>query len=97
MEQEMSVDDLSCEWEEDGRVVVEQLEKYVLTKGAWATLMFKYRERKPDDSWGDPKVRVQRYKKQRGRYLSQSKFNISSEKQALQIVEILQKWFPQSP
>ncbi len=94
MENEMSVDDLSCEWEENGELVVEELEKFVLTKGAWATLMFKYRERKPDGSWGEPKVRIQRYKKARGRYMSQSKFNISSEKQAHLIVNKLQEWFP---
>jgi len=95
MEQEMSVEDLSCEWEEDGELRVEELAKHVLTKGAWATLMFKYRERKPDGSWGDPKVRIQRYKKARGRYLSQSKFNISSEKQARMIIDTLQEWFPE--
>lgn len=94
MEHEMTVDDLSCEWEEDGELTVEQLEKYVLTKGAWATIMYKYRERK-GDGWTDPKVRVQRYRKQRGRYTSQSKFNISSAKQARQIVDVLNQWFPQ--
>ncbi len=95
MDQEMSIDDLSCEWEEDGRLVVEQLEKCVLTKGAWSTIMFKYRERGRDGEWSAPKVRVQRYKKQRGRYLSQSKFNISSAKQAHQIVKQLREWFPE--
>ena len=93
MDHDMTVDDLSCQWEEDGEVTVEQLDKYVLTKGAWATIMYKYRERKVD-GWTDPKVRVQRYRKQRGRYTSQSKFNISSPKQAKLIVEVLQQWYP---
>ena len=96
MDNDMTVDDLTCEWEEDGRLVVEQLDKCVLTKGAWATVMYKYRERKGED-WGDPKVRVQRYKKQRGKYSSQSKFNISSAKQARQITNQLQTWFPEDP
>ena len=96
MDHEMTVDDLSCEWEEDGELTVEQLDKYILTKGAWSTIMYKYRERKPDGSWGEPKVRVQRYRKQRGRYSSQSKFNISSEKQARLIVKQLQEWFPET-
>jgi hypothetical protein len=94
MEHEMSVDDLTCEWEEDGVTTVEQLDKYILTKGAWATIMFKYRERK-GDGWTEEKVRVQRYRKQKGRYSSQSKFNISSGKQARQIIDVLQKWFPE--
>ncbi len=96
MEFETSVDDLSVEWEEDGQLVVEELDKCILTKGAWATLMFKYRERnKRDGTWGDPKVRIQRYRKQRGKYSPQSKFNISSAKQARQIVAQLQHWFPE--
>ncbi|MDJ0835073.1 MAG: hypothetical protein QNK37_01070 [Acidobacteriota bacterium] len=94
MDHEMTVDDLTCEWEEDGQLTVEQLDKYVLTKGAWATIMYKYRERK-GEGWTDPKVRVQRYRKQKGRYSSQSKFNISSAKQARQIVQQLQQWFPE--
>lgn len=91
----MSVEDLSCEWEQDGELIVEQLDKNVLTKGAWATIMFLYRERKPDKSWGAPKVRVQRYKKAHGRYMSQSKFNISSGKQARKIMDQLAQWFPE--
>ena len=95
MEFEMSVDDLSVEWEEDGELKVEQLDKFILTKGAWATLMFKYREKGRDGEWGVPKCRIQRYRKQKGRYSPQSKFNISSAKQARQIVSQLQEWFPE--
>ncbi len=96
MDHEMSIDDLSVEWEEDGQLVVEELEKHILTKGAWATLMFKYRERnKQSGEWGEPKVRIQRYRKQNGRYSPQSKFNISSAKQARMIVAQLNDWFPE--
>ena len=96
MDYEMTVDDLSVEWEEDGELVVEELDKCILSMGAWATLMFKYRERnKRDGSWGEPKVRIQRYRKQGGRYSPQSKFNISSGKQARKIVAQLQTWFPE--
>lgn len=91
----MSVEDLSCEWEQDGELVVEELDKNVLTKGAWATIMYLYRERKPDKTWGPTKARVQRYKKAHGRYTSQSKFNISSAKQAQKIVDQLTRWFPE--
>jgi len=94
MDHDMTVDDLSCEWEEDGQLTVEMLDKYVLTKGAWATIMYMYRERK-GDAWTEPKARVQRYRKQKGRYSSQSKFNISSAKQAQKIVKQLQQWFPE--
>jgi len=94
MEYEMTVDDLSCEWEEDGQLKVEQLDKFILSKGAWSTIMFLYRDRKNDDTWSDPKVRIQRYRKQHGRYTSQSKFNISSGRQARKICGQLEQWFP---
>lgn len=93
MENEMTVDDLTCQWEQDGEIVVEQLNKFLLSKGAWVTVMYHYRERKPDGSWTPAKVRIQRYKKMRGKYSSQSKFNISSKKQAMMIVEKLQEWY----
>lgn len=95
MENEMTIDDLSCEWEQDGELVVEQLDKFILSKGAWSTIMYLYREKGRDGGWSAPKVRVQRYKKQRGRYMSQSKFNISSAKQAKLIVGKLVEWFPE--
>lgn len=95
MEQVVTVDDLSCEWEEDGELKVEQLDKYVLSKGAWATIMYQYRDRGRDGSWSQPKVRIQRYKKMHGRYTNQSKFNISSAKQARMIADQLNAWFPE--
>lgn len=95
MEYEMTVDDLTCEWEENGELTVEMLEKEVLSKGAWVTVMYKYREKNRAGEWGDPKARVQRYKKARGKYSSQSKFNISSAKQARKIIDALNKWFPE--
>jgi hypothetical protein len=93
MENEQTVDDLTCAWEQDGEQVVEELDKHILSKGAWVTLMFHYRERKPDKTWSPSKVRIQRYKKVRGKYIPQSKFNISSKKQALMIVDKLQDWY----
>lgn len=91
----MTVEDLSCEWEEDGELKVEQLDKEILSKGAWVTIMYLYRERKGDGSWAEPKVRIQRYKKQHGRYLNQSRFNISSAKQANKMCDVLKRWFPE--
>ncbi len=93
MDGEQTIDDLTCAWEQDGDVIVEELDKFILSKGAWSTIMFLYREKKNDGSWSDPKVRVQRYQKSRGRYMSKSKFNISSEKQARMIVKQLLHWY----
>ena len=39
------------------------------------------------------KVSIVRFKKSGGVYRKQSSFNISSEKQARQIVEVIEKWY----
>jgi hypothetical protein len=94
MQEEMTVDDLRCDWEEDGESKVEQLDKFILSKGAWVTIMFLYRERGADGAWSEAKCRIQRYRKMRGKYMSQNKFNISSANQAHLIADQLQHWFP---
>ncbi|HKK33023.1 MAG TPA: hypothetical protein VJ934_05605 [Desulfomicrobiaceae bacterium] len=89
-----TVDDICLDWtDEDGVLQVRQVSKEVLTKGAWSTLVFAYQDRdRKTDEFGPVKFRVGRYQKRNGRYLPQSKFNISSVKQARQISEILSRW-----
>ena len=88
-----TIDDLTIEYEEDGTVLVKQLDKYVLTKGAWSTIMYKYQDLdKKTNEYGPSKFRVVRYRKQNGYFSAQSKFNISSVDQAKKIVEQLSKW-----
>lgn len=91
-----SIDELSYDYEEEGRLVRKELDRRVLSKGAWSTVMFLYQEldRKTED-WRAPKVAIVRYKKFNGVYRKQSGFNISSEKQARAIVEAIEEWFDQ--
>ena len=87
------IDDINLDVEDDDRLVVETLDKSVLTKGAWSTIVFKFREwdnRK--EEMGATKFTIRRYRKQKGVYRQQSKFNISSVKQAKMLIETLQKW-----
>jgi hypothetical protein len=89
-----TIDELTYDYEEDGRLVRKEVEKAVLSKGAWSTIMFKFQELdKNKDEWRAPKVAIVRYKKFNGVYRKQSSFNISSEKQARQIIETLEGWF----
>ena len=89
-----SIDDISYDYEEDGKLVRKELERHILSKGAWSTIMFLYQELdKKTDNWRPPKVSIVRYKKWNGQYRKQSGFNISSEKQARQIVEAIEKWY----
>jgi hypothetical protein len=88
-----NVDDLTVSYEEDGRVVVEELDKAVLSKGAWATVLYKYREYdRRKEEMGKVKFSLRRYQKRNGSYRQQAKFNISSEGQATAIVEALSEW-----
>ncbi len=88
-----TVDELTVEWEEDGIVTVQQLDKEVLTKGAWATLMFKYRDwNRSKGEYGPVKYTIRRYQKRDGSYMPRSKFNISSADQARKIIAVLEKW-----
>ncbi len=88
-----NADDLTVTYEEDGEVVVEELDKAILSKGAWATVLFKYRDRdRRTQEMGKVKFTIRRYQKQNGSYRQKAKFNISSEAQANSIVETLSKW-----
>ncbi len=92
-----TVDDLTVQYSEGGIDIVEELEKHVLSKGAWSTVMFKYREwDRRKEEYSAPKVSIRRYQKREGQFFQKSKFNISSEKQAKEIISTLQNWFPES-
>lgn len=89
-----TVEELTCEWkDEEDRVLTKELEKVVLTKGAWATVMYLYQDLdRRTGEYGKPKARIQRYQKRSGRYLPHSKFNISSMDQGTKIADILTTW-----
>ncbi len=90
-----NVDDLTISFYQDGRNVVKEMKKVVLTRGNWATLVFLFQElNKKTDQYEAPKVSIRRYQKRSGVYKQQSKFNISSAKQAREIVNVLNEWFP---
>lgn len=91
-----NIDDLTIAFYEDDRNVVKELLKEVLTRGNWTTIMYKYQElNKKTGEYGAPKVSIRRYQKRGGVYKQQSKFNISSGKQAHQMIAVLLKWFPE--
>ena len=88
-----NVEDLTVNYEEDGIVIVKELDKAVLSKGAWATLMFRYQQwDKRKNEYGPDRYTIRRYRKMQGEYRAQGKFNISSADQAAKIVDVLQGW-----
>jgi len=88
-----TVDELTVEYMEGDDMTVKELDKIVLTKGAWATLMFRYQDldRKTGE-FGPEKYTIRRYQKRNGEYSQRSKFNISSKDQAQKIIDALSKW-----
>ncbi|MBD5553524.1 MAG: hypothetical protein HDQ44_04215 [Desulfovibrio sp.] len=92
-----SIDDVTIEMEENGQILIKELDKAVLSRGAWATVLFRYQQWQPEtDEYGPDKYIIQRYKKSGGEYRRQSKFNISSAEQARKIVEALSGWLAQA-
>ncbi len=88
-----TVEELTIQYEEDGVVLLKELDKAVLTKGAWATLVFRYQQwEKAKDAYSADKYTIRRYKKTQGEYRPQSKFNISSPDQARKLIDILSQW-----
>jgi hypothetical protein len=92
-----TTDEISIEWkDETGQLLVRQVQKKVLTSGAWSTIMFIYQDlNKKSGEFGPKKIRIGRYQKRGGKFLPQSKFNISSARQAKQIVETIGEWLPE--
>lgn len=91
-----NIDDLTISFYQDDRNVLKEIKKKVLTRGNWTTIMYLFQElNKKTNEYEAPKVSIRRYQKRGGIYKQQSKFNISSAKQAREIAGILTDWFPE--
>lgn len=89
-------EELTINYSEGGVDVVKELDKEVLTRGAWTTILFRYQEwdeRKGE--YSKDRYSIRRYQKRGGEYQQKSKFNISSPDQAQQLIEALSKWLAQ--
>lgn len=87
------IDDITVAFSENGIETTKELDKQILTKGAWTTIMFKYQDwDNSKNDYGPIKYTIRRYQKRNNQYWQKSKFNISSNDQAQKIVEILSTW-----
>ncbi|GFO71363.1 hypothetical protein BJAS_P0776 [Bathymodiolus japonicus methanotrophic gill symbiont] len=88
-----TVEELTVTYEDGGIETVKELDKKVLTKGAWATIIYRYQDwNRSKEEYSPDKFTIRRYQKRDGEYQQKSKFNISSEKQAREIIVALQDW-----
>ncbi len=87
------IDELTVQYEEDGLVTVKELDKKVLTKGAWSTIIYRYQDwDRRKEEYGKDKYTIRRYQKRNGQYQQKSKFNISSADQARAVIDALEGW-----
>ena len=88
-----SIDELTIAFSENDIETTKELDKQVLTKGAWTTIMFKYQDwDNAKNDYGPIKYTIRRYQKRNNQYWQKSKFNISSADQAQKIIDILNTW-----
>jgi hypothetical protein len=87
------IDQISINYEEDGVLIVKELDKVILSRGAWATILFRYQQwEAAKNAYSGDRFTIRRYRKVKGNYMQQSKFNISSADQAKKIVDALSQW-----
>lgn len=92
-----SVEELTINYTEEGVLVTKELDKVVLTKGAWATLLFRYQDwDRAQQAYSPDRYSIRRYQKRGGTYMQKSKFNISSADQARKIIAALQQWLDEA-
>lgn len=90
-----SLDALTYESEEDGTLVRKQLDRVILTHGAWATVLFLFQAFDPKSgSFHAPRAAVVRFQKVRGSYRKRSAFTVSNEAQARELVSVFERWAP---
>lgn len=88
-----NIEDLTVDYEEDGILVWKEIDKVVLSKGAWSTIIFRYQQwDKKKGEYGADRYTIRRYQKRNGEYQKKSHFNISSPDQAKKLVDALQSW-----
>jgi hypothetical protein len=88
-----TIDELTISYTEDGVETTKELDKVVLSKGAWSTILYRYQDwDRAKEEYGKDKYTIRRYQKRNGEYQQKSKFNISSADQAKAIIDALQKW-----
>lgn len=91
-----NVEDLTVNFFDGEKQLVKELDKVVLSKGAWATIIYKYQDwDQQKEDFGPMRFTIRRYQKRGGEYFQKSKFNISSADQARKVIHALEGWIGQ--
>ncbi|MEA2101709.1 MAG: hypothetical protein U9P80_03925 [Thermodesulfobacteriota bacterium] len=88
-----TIEEITINYEEDDILIVKEIDKVVLSKGAWTTILFRYQQwETKKEAYSPEKYTIRRYRKMNNEYRQQSKFNISSQDQARKIIAALETW-----
>ncbi|KAA6183670.1 hypothetical protein F2Q65_15215 [Thiohalocapsa marina] len=88
-----TIDELTVTYIDGGIETTRELDKVILSKGSWTTILFRYQDwDRAKEEYGPERFTIRRYQKRGGEYRQQSKFNISSRAQAQALVDALQGW-----
>ena len=91
------IDEITINYEEDELLLVKELDKVILSRGAWSTIIFKYQQwDKRKEDYSPDRYTIRRFRKLSGEYKYQSKFNISSNDQAQKIIDALEIWIKEA-
>ena len=91
-----NINDITVNYEEDGELLVEELEKVILNRGAWTSILFRYRERnRQTGQMGDPKATLRRYQKYQGVFKKRDAINLSADV-AQKLVDTLNLWLSEN-
>jgi len=89
------LDELTYDLDEDGALVRRQLERVVLTRGAWSTVLFLYEELdRRTGAFRPPRAAVVRFQKVRGGYRKHSAFVVGSADEMGVLLSTLGRWAP---
>ena len=92
-----TIDEITVNYEENDQLLIKELDKVILSRGAWTTILFRYQQWNQEAQDYEPeKYMIRRYRKVSGEYKVQSKFVISNKEQAKKIIAALQEWLEDS-
>jgi hypothetical protein len=68
-----SIDDLTVTYTEGGIETTKELDKVVLSRGSWATILYRYQDwDRAKNAYGPERFTIRRYQKRNGEYRQQS-------------------------
>lgn len=87
-----NINDITVNYEEEGELLVEELDKVILNRGAWTSIIFRYRERnRQSGEMGPPKATLRRYQKYQGVFKKRDAINLSADA-ARTLSTVLHTW-----